>query len=392
MANSCSQSATQPAVRSQAGFALLTVLLVVAVVSLLTAQMFSSQHSQIQRSSVMLHQAQVLSVQWGLEDWVKVGLKLDADNNEIDHLAEMWAQPLPPVSFEAGQVGGQLIDAQSKINLNNVLSAEQTERTLWQGILNRYWQQSGDMQAWQQTQQSLMIQGLETASVEGSGISEGSVSSETSDSNQALQDSQNREEGQNAAQAAVPWPGFAEVITDWVDADSEPLPLGAESDQYQLQTPAFSAPNQPIVTVDALYNFAPFTQLSWSAQQVMLAGLTALPKVTPINVNTATSGVLQALAPWMTPVIVQAWQAQRQAQPAETVDEFMQFLEQQTGFTAQEIAQDLPAGFLSVRSEFFQLTSVLDYGSASNQVIYSLYYRSADEVQLVQRWMGYAKQ
>jgi hypothetical protein len=72
------------------------------------------------------------------------------------------------------------------------------------------------------------------------------------------------------------------------------------------------------------------------------------------------------------------------------VDEFMTFLQTQTGFSAQEVQKDLPAGFLSVSSEFFQLTSVLDYGRARNTLIHALFYRSANEVQLVQRWIGFA--
>lgn len=162
---------TSSATNSQQGFALLTVLLIVALVTIISANLFSSQQSQIQRSGFMLHQAQALSVQWGLEEWVKSGLKLDGENNKTDHLQELWAQPLPPVPFAEGEVGGFLQDGQARLNLNNVLAAKVTERQLWQKILNRY--------------VALM-----------------------------------------ASQQAVDLSSFADLVTDWVDADNEPSPLG----------------------------------------------------------------------------------------------------------------------------------------------------------------------
>jgi|GEM_PF-1839672 len=369
--------------KSQSGFALLTVLMVVAIVSILSAQMFSSQHSQIQRSGVMLHQAQALSVQWGLEDWVMSGLKLDIEDNKTDHLQELWAQPLPPVSFEEGTIGGLMIDAQSKLNLNNVLAEDATQKKLWQAILNRYWQLGGDHQAWSDNLAALMLQGV------GTGLPE--EENEDANANTGVETEAMGVTTMSARmQAMEAWPGFSEVVTDWVDADNEPLPLGAESDQYQLQMPSFSAANQPLVTVAELYNFPTFSRLDWQSQQVMSAGLTTLPKITPVNINTATSIVLQSLAQWMSPELTSAWLQQRAQQPAETVDEFMTFLQTQTGFSAQEVQKDLPAGFLSVSSEFFQLTSVLDYGRARNTLIHALFYRSANEVQLVQRWIGFA--
>lgn len=371
--------------KGQSGFALLTVLMVVAIVSILTAQMFSSQHSQIERSGVMLHQAQALSVQWGLEDWVKSGLKLDIENNKTDHLQELWAQPLPPVSFEEGTVGGLMIDAQSKLNLNNVLVKDAAQKKLWQGIFNRYWQLGGDRQAWADNLAALMLQGVATG-----------LQNPVGKNGENSEDSANEQRGletvSTSMQTVEPWPGFAEVVTDWVDADNDPLPLGAESDQYQLQEPSFSAANQPLVSVAELYNFPTFSSLDWQAQQIMSAGLTSLPKITPVNINTATSIVLQSLAQWMSAEIVSIWIEQRTQQPAETVDEFMTFLQNQTGFSAQEIQKDLPAGFLSVSSEFFQLTSVLDYGRARNTLMYAVFYRSANEVKLVQRWIGFANE
>lgn len=323
----------------QNGFALLTVLLIVALVSIISANLFSSQQGQIQRSGFMLHQAQALSVQWGLEDWVKQGLKLDGENNKTDHLQELWAQPFPPVPFADGEVGGFLQDAQGRLNLNNVLANDESERKLWQNILNRY------------------------------------VSLVLAESGESVQLN-----------------GFSDLLTDWVDSDNEPLEQGAESDRYQLLTPSYSAANQPMVTIEALNNFPEIQTLSWTSKQRLKANLIALPKVVKVNINTVQEAVLLSFAQWMTPQIAQTWLLQRQQQPAETVDEFTRFLSTQTGLSAEEIAQDLPASFLTVSSEFFLLTGQLSYGLVERSSIYSLFYRDAQhQVQLVQRWLGFAE-
>lgn len=319
---------------SEKGFALLTVLMVVALVSIISAQMLYSQHSQIQRSGFMLHQAQALSVQWGLEDWVKQGLKLDGENSQTDHLQELWAQPLPPVPFADGEVGGVLTDAQSRLNLNNVLSSNESERKLWAAMINRY---------------------LERQKVNFSG-------------------------------------SLSDLVTDWVDKDETPMSQGAESDRYQLQTPAYSAAGQPMVTVEALQNFPAFQKLKWAQQQTVAKGLVALPGIATINVNTVTSEVLQAVADWMTPQMAEAWIAQRDQKPAESAEEFIQFVEQQTGLTAEEVQRDLPTSMIGVASNFFILQGQLSYGLAKETIIFALFYRDTqNRVGLVHRWFGFAE-
>lgn len=147
-----------------------------------------------------------------------------------------------------------------------------------------------------------------------------------------------------------------------------------------------------MVTVDEMQNFPEFAQLPWELKTQIKQNLIALPQVTAINVNTANEWVLQSLGDWLTPQIAQAWMLQRLQQPAESVDEFVSFLETQTGLSAAEIAQDLPTGFLSVQSEFFLLTGQLSYGLADQMLIHALFYRNAQhDVQLVQRWLDFAE-
>lgn len=174
----------------QQGFALMTVLLVMALVSILIGTLIYQQGREIRQTTIMLNQAQAVAVAAGLEAWVKKGLSLDGRHSVIDHLNEQWAQPLPPVTFAGGQLSGQLMDAQARVNVNNLTLSGEPLR-YWRAVIERL---------------------MKAASVS----------------------------------VAV------DVLQDWVDADDVPQPEGAESDTYLLQTPAYRTPNRAIVDLAAL--------------------------------------------------------------------------------------------------------------------------------------------
>lgn len=320
----------------QRGFALITVLLVAALVAIISGQLLGQQNAQIQRSGYMLHQAQAMSVAWGLESWVKTGLKLDGENNKTDHLNEVWAQPLPPIPFEEGEISGVLLDAQANLNVNNLLlpvpeqvdDASVTPAKLWAQVFDRYAQQQ--------------------------------------EFNLAL----------------------ADIIGDWVDQDSEPRMSGAESDQYLLRQPAYSAPNLPMVSVQETLNLAGVEELNYQQKQLLLANLSALPKVVPVNINTAPQAVLLAMSDWMTPQIVEAWISERLVTPAESVEKFHEFMVQASGLTLEEIAKALPQELVAVRSEFFILNGRVDFGLAQQQVSALFYRDGQNQVKLLQRWLS----
>jgi len=241
----------------QKGFALLTVLLIVALVATLSSQLIYQQHLNLKRSTNMLHQAQSLSVAWGLEGWIKYGLKLDAKNNQVDHLQELWAEPLVSVPFEDGEISGQLYDLQGRINLNNVQASDQAQREAWQKLIDRW----------------AVSVGLETP--------------------------------------------LAEVLTDWVDSDEDRLPGGAESDAYLLMQPPYRAANQSLVMLEELKKLQGFQKIAYEPWQVIKNSATTLPTVTPINVNTASKNVLLVLTDWMDETVVDSWIQLRTETPAQ---------------------------------------------------------------------------
>lgn len=316
---------------TQKGFALLTVMLIVALVAILSGQLIYQQHLTLNRSANMLHQAQSLAVAWGLEGWVKQGLQLDAKNNQIDHLQEMWAQPMLSVPFEGGEISGQLYDLQGRLNLNNVQESDQAKRELWQAIIDRW----------------ALLVGFE-----------------------------------------VP---LAEVLTDWVDADNERLPGGAESDAYLLMQPPYRAANQSLVMLEELKNLQGLQKIEYDVWRLLKSTATALPTVTAINVNTAPKEVLMALADWMNESLAEAWIQQRKETPAESVEAFFVFAGQQTGMELDELNKALPEGVLSVSSDYFLLVGQVNYGESLQGLSAIFYRQDQNQVKLVQRWLSVAE-
>lgn len=321
--------------KQQKGFALLTVLLVVALVSMVTTELMYNQHVQIKRSGFMIHQSHSLSVAYGFESWVKKGLAADLKLNQIDHLKEQWAQKLPPIDFEGGLVSGELIDLHSRLNLNNVLEADEAKRKFWRKAIERFL--------------NLSLQ-----------------------SDQVIRD----------------FTGFADVLTDWVDTNDDVGDYGAESSTYLLKQPAYRAANQPLVMVSELQNLQMMDTLTEAELNKLNNQLATLPVVTTINVNTVDGLVLQSLTEWMTAEIVQQWLELRETTPAERTETFIDFLVQATGFEQSEIENDLPSEVIGVKSDFFQLQALIEYGEV-RQGVFAIFHRESDtKVTLVQRWLN----
>lgn len=310
---------------SEKGFALLSVLLVVALVSIIAAEMIYQQALDIQRTTNRLNQAQSQAVMAGLGQWIKKGLKLDAQLNEIDHLQEEWAKPLPPVPFAGGEVSGQLFDWQGLLNVNNLGQTDAETRQFWQGVFQRFFQQQGLVDL-----------------------------------------------------------NLTALIQDWVDADNERLEGGAESDTYLLRQPPFRAANQKMVLPMELGWLEGMTPKLLESIQPSIA---TLPSVeTTLNVNTMPIAVMMALGDWMTEPIAKAWEAARLETPAQEVATFRAFMVQQTGFTEDEINQALPEAYFSVRSDYFYLQGLVSFG-VSEQRIDALYYRKdKTQINLIQKW------
>jgi len=111
---------TNKKIGQQKGLALISVLLIFAIVAVLAGAMIERQSLDIQRSGNLQALQQARAYSTGIEYAVRSGLQLDFENDkEVDHLLEEWAKEHTyPLSPGTAQI--QIFDAQARFNLNSL--------------------------------------------------------------------------------------------------------------------------------------------------------------------------------------------------------------------------------------------------------------------------------
>ncbi|MDR2450749.1 MAG: type II secretion system minor pseudopilin GspK [Candidatus Accumulibacter sp.] len=108
--------------RRQSGMALITAILVAALVASLAFALSARERlwlTQIgNRGDLSEAQSTVLSA----IDLARLSLRDDMRNNHVDHLLEAWTVPVPPINVEEGRVGGRIVELQGRLNLYTLQS------------------------------------------------------------------------------------------------------------------------------------------------------------------------------------------------------------------------------------------------------------------------------
>ncbi|MBV9890963.1 MAG: type II secretion system minor pseudopilin GspK [Rhizobacter sp.] len=122
--------------REQAGAALLTAMIIVALVATLAGAMVWQQWRAIQVEAAERARTQSAWILTGALDWARLILREDARNGGIDHLGEPWAVPLAEARLSTflatdqentddapdAFLSGAITDATSHYNLANVVT------------------------------------------------------------------------------------------------------------------------------------------------------------------------------------------------------------------------------------------------------------------------------
>lgn len=218
----------------QKGVALLTTLLLVALVATLTVNLQWDTSLDIRRSQNLFESDQALLYALGAEAWASEILQTDARDSDTDHTGEDWATPVPTLPIEGGAIRGFLEDMQGRFNLNNLVGRR--------GQV--------DEVALEQFERLLTVLELD--------------------------------------------PALARITVDWLDRDLEPgFPSGAEDSFYTARIPPYRTANLALTSASELLAIG---EMNAASYLILAPYVTALPNGTALNVNTASAPVLRSLS------------------------------------------------------------------------------------------------
>ncbi|MBI5614713.1 MAG: type II secretion system minor pseudopilin GspK [Gammaproteobacteria bacterium] len=172
--------------------------------------------------------------------------------------------------------------------------------------------------------------------------------------------------------------GIVQAILDWVDADTDSrFPNGAEDDYYLNQSPAYRAANRPFVSPEELLLVRGVTPEIYAR---LAPFVVALPKATPINVNTAPPEVLMSLGNGIDRATANLLVEARKTAPFVSIEEFQHH--------PLLLGREIPAADLSVATDYFELGTVT-VGPTTRYHTRSLLARLGDRATAVRRSKGY---
>lgn len=299
---------------SQQGVALITILLVVAIATVLATSMMTDQNIRVHRATNHFDQEQARQYALGGVELARQILHEDfVDEPGIQHAGQVWASDDLTFEFEQGVVELDIEDLQGKLNINSLAS-------------------TGDNVQYTRTRLATMMRQL--------GIDEANLVR----------------------------------LEDWFDQDQSVRQLGAEDFDYLGLNPPYRTGSTMMVDKSEVRLMLDLNQETYNS---LAPYVTALPDAaTRINVNTAPPVVLQALAADLTLDAAQSMADRRDEQGGfQSVDEFLQMPEMSA---VPDEGLGVQSAFFQVnvrasyRDRFAYLTSIIqrDQASGNMRVIY----------------------
>lgn len=128
--------------KRQQGIALITILMMVALASIIAATIAQRQQNTNESTAYLLRQHQSLNYAKSAESFFSELLVQDAKSgSKSDHLQETWAQPMPAFPIDGGYVAGRIVDETGKFNLNTLVKEDGTPnpnaQAFFQALLKR---------------------------------------------------------------------------------------------------------------------------------------------------------------------------------------------------------------------------------------------------------------
>jgi general secretion pathway protein K len=106
--------------RAARGAALITAMLVAALAAAVVATLAATQFQWLRTVELRRDEVQAQAIVLAGLAWARDAVREGPGAEAVDHLGEPWALPLPPTPLDNGSVEGSIVDAQSRLNLNNL--------------------------------------------------------------------------------------------------------------------------------------------------------------------------------------------------------------------------------------------------------------------------------
>ncbi|MFV2055378.1 MAG: type II secretion system minor pseudopilin GspK [Thiohalomonadales bacterium] len=332
--------------RQQSGVALITAVLITAMVSIVAVAMAAKQALDMRRTANILHSDQAYLYALSAEVFAKAVLAQDPDL-AVDTRDDIWAQPLPPTPVQGGSIAGSMIDLNGAFPLNNLVDDA--------GIVNP---------AYFAAFRRLL--------------------------------------GANILNLKRP-DAAAAGVADWIDKNDTPSNGGAEDLDYLSLDRPHRAGNTAMVSLSELQVIIGFyveeteegkeRDLDLLLPRGKAAFVNVLPRGAKINVNTASVEVLMSLHEKITAAIAQqivARQTGETSEPFKNKNKIGEEIAEIAGIKdnprstvpAEKKARDtfiraLDKLNLDIKSEYFEVTAAAEIGTAS-LIVKSLIQRPAN--------------
>ncbi|MDH2246734.1 type II secretion system minor pseudopilin GspK [Pseudomonas sp. GD03855] len=315
--------------RRERGVALITVLLVVAIVTVVSAAMVARQQLSIRASSNQMQARQAWHYALGGEALAQAMLARDlragttgepgasGEAAAVDHLLEPWAQPLPAFEIDQGEILVRIEDLAGRFNLNDLLRDQQPNPA-----------------AVEQFRRLLL-----------------------------------------RLQISAP---YAERLLDWLDPDQQPSgEYGAEDNAYLALDPPYRNAGRRLHDLSELRLLLDMREEDF---QRLAPYVAALPPNVPLNVNTASPMVLSSLSDNLSLGAAESLVELRRVAPFRNSAAFLA-QPAMAGTTLQGTA-------LAVGSQFFQATSEVRLGDRRLALVSLLQREQDGSVRVLARNLG----
>ena len=242
------------------GVALITVMLILALATILAVSMTSRQQLDIHRSANIFNFEQAFQYVLGAELWAKQILKRDREDNKTDSFKDDWAMVLPALPVEGGEIKGQLEDLQARFNINNLVQEGKPQKL----YIERF---------------KRLLRNLEL--------------------NEDL----------------------SLVLVDWMDSNEEVGFLGAEDNEYLNLSPAYRTANQSMEDVSELLLVK---GVDYETYEKLRPFISVLKSNVAINVNTASAEVLSSIVKDITLEDAKSIVEERKKETYSKLEDFLQ--------------------------------------------------------------------